>query len=55
MFTCVLGRCVASTVVLISIETFRRTLGEQLLGDRDQRPFSGVTSSGRVWREVLST
>ena len=35
----------------ISIETFRRTLGEQLRGDRDQCPFSGVTSSSSVLQE----
>ena len=24
----------------------------QLLGDKEKCPFSGVTNSGRVWREV---
>ena len=40
MFTCVLGRCVASTVSLIP-----NSFGKEC-------PFSGVTNSGRVWRKV---
>ena len=46
MFTWVLGRYVASTVLLLSTQTFRRAL----TGDK-QCPFSGVTSSGRVWTD----
>ena len=49
MFTCVLGRCVASTVLLESESADR--VGGQLRGDKEC-PFSGVTSSGRVWRKV---
>ena len=43
MFTCVLGRCVASTVSLIP-----NSFGKEC-------PFSGVTNSGRVWRKVLES
>ena len=52
MFTCVLGFCVACTVVLLL-----KPFGEhwhcqgQLHGD-EEHPFSGVTSSGRVWKTV---
>ena len=72
MFTCVLGRWVASTV--LSVPTLRASLsgtflqclefdqypnlsegadrvGGQLRGDKEF-PFSGVTKSGRVWRNL---
>ena len=49
MFTCVLGRCVASMILLESVGA--DSVGGQLRGDKDC-PFSGVTSSGRVWRKV---
>ena len=49
MFTCVLGCCVASTVLLESESADR--VGGQLRGDKES-PFSGVTNSGRVWRKV---
>ena len=54
MFTRVLGRYAASTVIIISTQTFRKVLdrvGGQLRGDKGG-PFSGVTKSGRVWRKV---
>ena len=47
MFTCVLGRYVASTVLSVPPKPF----GGQLHGDKEC-PFSGVTSSGRVWKQV---
>ena len=47
MFTCVLGRLVASTV----LSTPKPFDGGQLRGDKEC-PFSGVTKSGRVWRKV---
>ena len=50
MFTCVLGRYIASTVLLLSDGADR--VGGQLRGEKDEYPFSGVTSSGRVWRKV---
>ena len=49
MFTCVLGHCVASMILLESGGA--DSVGGQLRGDKDC-PFSGVTSSGRVWRKV---
>ena len=48
MFTCVLGRWVASTVILVPKPFGGR---RQLRGDK-VCPFSGVTKSGRVWRKV---
>ena len=48
MFTCVLGRYVASTVLSVPPKPF----GGQLHGDKEWRPFSVVTSSGSVWRKV---
>ena len=45
MFTCVLGRYVASTVLLAP-----KPFGGQLHEDKEC-PFSGITSSGRVWRK----
>ena len=52
MFTCVLWREVASTVILVPepFEGADRVAG-QLRGDKEC-PFSGVTKSGRVWRKV---
>ena len=47
MSTCVLGRYVVSTVLLVP-ENF---VGGQLRRDKEC-PFSGVTASGRVWRKV---
>ena len=47
MFTCVLGRYVASTVLSVPPKPF----GGQLHGDKEW-PFSVVTSSGSVWRKV---
>ena len=49
MFTCVLWRWVASTVILVSEGADR--VGGQLRGNKEC-PFSGVTKSGRVWRKV---
>ena len=53
MFTCVLGRYVASTVLLVP-KPFGSAdrVGGQLRGDKGVCPFSGVTRSGRVWRKV---
>ena len=45
MFTCVLGRHVASTVLSVSKPS------KQLYGDKECL-LNGVTSSGRVWRKV---
>ena len=52
MFTCVPGHYVAFMVLLVP-KPFggADSIGGQLCGDRES-PFSGVTSSGRVWREV---
>ena len=51
-FTCVHGRCVASVVLLVPKPSEGAdSLGGQLRGDK-VCPFSGVTSSGRVWRKV---
>ena len=48
MFTCVLGRWVASTVILVP----RANLSEGAdLGDKEC-PFSGVSKCGSVWRKV---
>ena len=47
MFMCVLGRWIASTVLLVPLKPF----GGQLHGDTEC-PFSVVTSSGSVWRKV---
>ena len=55
MFTCVLGRYVASTVLLVSTQTLRRELTASVDSCAEIKstcPFSGVTSSGRVWRKV---
>ena len=49
MFTCVLGREVASTVLSVSEAADR--VGGKLRGDKEC-PFSDVTKSGRVWRKV---
>ena len=52
---CVLGRCVASTVLLVSTQNLRRALAASVHGQlrRDKEcAFSGVTNSGRVWRKV---
>ena len=55
MFTWVLGRCVASTVLLVSKRSERAdTIGGHLRGG-EKCLFSGVTSSGRVWMEVLES
>ena len=52
MFTCVPGRYVAFMVLLVPKPLGGAdSIGGQLCGDRES-PFSGVTSSGRVWREV---
>ena len=52
MFTCVLGRCVASTVLLVpNLSEGADSIGRQLRGD-NECPFSGVTNYGRVWRKV---
>ena len=52
MFTWVLGQYVTSTVLSVpkSLEGADR-VGGQLRGDKEC-PFSGVTNSGRVWRNV---
>ena len=51
MFTCVLGRLVASTVFHPNLSEGADRVGGQLRGDKEC-PFSGVTTSGRVWRKV---
>ena len=54
MFTYVLGRYVASTVLLVQYPNLSEgadRVGGQLRGYKECR-FSGVTSSGRVWRIV---
>ena len=54
MFTCVLGRYVASTVLLVpkpNMSGGANSVGGQLRGDREC-PFSGITNSSRVWRKV---
>ena len=54
MFTCELGRYVASTVLLTGTPNLSEgadCVGGQLRGDKECL-FSGVTSSGRVWRKV---
>ena len=54
LFTWVLGRYVASTVIF-STQTFRRALTASVDSCAEIKsiyPFSGVTSSGRVWRKV---
>ena len=52
MFTCVPGRYVAFMVLLVP-KTLggADSIGGQLCGDGES-PFSGVSSSGRVWKEV---
>ena len=53
MFTCVLGRHVASRVLLVSkLSEGADSFGGQLRGGKRSAPFSGVTKSGRVWRKV---
>ena len=55
MFMCVLGRLVASKIIIISTRTFRRALTasvDMLRGNKECPAFSGVTKSGRVWRKV---
>ena len=50
--TCVLGRYVASTVLLNpNLSEGADRVGGQLRGDKEC-PFSGVNKSGRVWRKV---
>ena len=53
MFTCALGRYVASTVLSVPEPFGGRAdhVGGQLRGD-NEFPFSSVTKSGRVWRKV---
>ena len=62
MFTCVLGRLAASTVLSVpekypqsyqyrNLSEGADCVGGQLRGDKEC-PFSGVTKSGRVWRKV---
>ena len=52
MFTCMLGRCVASTVLLVpNLSEGADSIGGQLRGD-NECPFSGVTRADRVWRKV---
>ena len=51
MFTCVLGRLVATTVLSVPKPVGDADrVGGQLHGDKEC-PFSGVTKSGRVWRK----
>ena len=51
MFTCVLGRYVASTVLSVpNLSEGADRVGGQLRGS--EWPFSGVTKSCRVWRKV---
>ena len=55
MFTFML-RCYVASTVIISTQAFWRALTESVDWElhRDKEcPFSGVTSSGRVWRKVL--
>ena len=55
MLTCVLGRCAASTVLLVARPSEGAdSVSGQLRRDKE-RPFSGVTSSGRGWRKVLES
>ena len=53
MFTCVLGRSVASTVLLVPrpFQELTASVNSQLREEK-RCPFSGVTYSGRVWRKV---
>ena len=52
MFTCVLGRLVASTVLSVrNLSESADRVGGHLRGDKEC-PCSGVTKSGRVWRKV---
>ena len=55
MFMCVLGRYIASTVFL-EPKPFggggANSIGGQQRGVKECRPFSDVTSCGRVWRTV---
>ena len=52
MFTCVLGRLVASIVLSVPKPSEGADrVGGQLRGDKEC-PFSDVTKSGRVWRKV---
>ena len=52
MFTCVLGRWAASTVILVpNLSEGADRVGGQLRGDKEC-PFNDVTKSGRVWRKV---
>ena len=60
MFTCVLGRYAASTVILVpKLSEGADRVGGQLLGDKNKKekeyPVSGVTNSGRVWRKVTNS
>ena len=54
MFTCVLGRYVASTVLLLypDLSEVANSVGGQLRGDKVECPFNGMTSSGRVCRKM---
>ena len=55
MFTCMLGCYVASTVLLApNLSDGSDSVGGQLHRDKKCR-FSGVTSSGRIWRTVLES
>ena len=52
MFTWVLGRDAASTVFQYpNLSEGADRVAGHLRGDKE-RPFSGVTKSGRVWRKV---
>ena len=52
IFTCVLGRLVASTVLSVpNLSEGADRVAGQLRGDKEC-PFSGVTKYGRVWRKV---
>ena len=54
MFTCVLGRYVASTVLLVpkpNMSGGANSVGGQLRGDKEC-PFSGVSNFSKVWRKV---
>ena len=51
MFMCVLGRLVASTIIIISTRTFRRALTasvDMLRGNKECPAFSGV----KIWQSL---
>ena len=55
VFMRLLGRYAASTVLIISSQTFRRELTvsvDSCVEIKTECPFSGVINSGRVWRKV---